>query len=130
MQIITAEQTARVAALNDAARARTSKNSRIVFTQGVRAHIAAIKPMRAISPDIMPLLMQLALLRQLRNATVDPDNDPYLEHDFGVIEFHGEKLFWKVDAYANDGQFSYASEAPWDENQTYRIVTLMLASEY
>ena len=30
------------------------------------------------------------------------DNDPYGEHDFGALDFHGQKLFWKFDYYAPD----------------------------
>lgn len=45
------------------------------------------------------------------------DNDPHKEHDFGVIEHSGRKLFWKIDDYA--GQ------------EGYRLVlTVMLAEEY
>jgi hypothetical protein len=31
-----------------------------------------------------------------------PYNDPYGEHDFGRIDFHDERYFWKIDYYAND----------------------------
>lgn len=27
------------------------------------------------------------------------DNDPYGEHDFGSLEWHGEKVFWNIDYY-------------------------------
>jgi len=44
------------------------------------------------------------------------DNDPYGEHDFGSIEYKGEKIFWKIDYY--------------DVKKTRRVITVMLASEY
>lgn len=74
----------------------------------------------------------------------DGDNDPYGEHDFGAIYrlANGgwtqvrptdekeivETVFWKVDCY--DSNLTYGSEAPWDERETKRVLTIMLASEY
>ncbi|WP_199153350.1 DUF3768 domain-containing protein [Chromobacterium sp. ASV23] len=55
-------------------------------------------------------------------------NDPYLEHDFGQVEIDGDTVFWKIDYYALDSEFG--SEAPWDAQQTRRVLTLMLAEEY
>lgn len=74
----------------------------------------------------------------------DGDNDPYGEHDFGAIyrltnrswtqvrpndgKDIAETVFWKVDCY--DNSLTYGSEAPWDERETKRVLTIMLASEY
>lgn len=74
----------------------------------------------------------------------DGDNDPYGEHDFGAVyrlssgEWSQERptddaaiaetVFWKVDYY--DNTLTYGSEAPWDAQQTTRVLTIMLASEY
>ncbi|CAM5389312.1 MULTISPECIES: DUF3768 domain-containing protein [Sphingomonadales] len=74
----------------------------------------------------------------------DGDNDPYGEHDFGAVyrlasgEWSQERpsdgtaisetVFWKVDYY--DNTLTYGSEAPWDAQQTTRVLTVMLASEY
>ena len=60
----------------------------------------------------------------------DPDNDPHGERDFGAVEFQGRKIFWKVDVYANDGTFAWGSETPWDAQQSFRVVTIMLASDW
>lgn len=56
------------------------------------------------------------------------DNDPYGEHDFGNIEFKGEKYFWKIDCYALD--LEHGSEDPIDPKVTTRVLTLMHSSEY
>jgi hypothetical protein len=41
---------------------------------------------------------------------------------------HGCKLFWKIDYY--DTSLQYGSENPADPDQTTRVLTIMLASEY
>ena len=72
------------------------------------------------------------------------DNDPHGEHDFGAVyrlatgtwtqerpsddKAIAETVFWKVDYY--DNTLTYGSEAPWDEQQTKRVRTILLASEY
>ncbi|WP_066721888.1 DUF3768 domain-containing protein [Sphingomonas pituitosa] len=74
----------------------------------------------------------------------DGANDPYGEHDFGAVyrlaigkwtqERPSEEkaitqtVFWKVDYY--DNTLTYGSEVPWDERQTKRVLTVMLANEY
>jgi len=57
-----------------------------------------------------------------------PDNDPYGEHDFGMIRHGGLKVFWKIDCY--DLNLHYGSEDPSDPTQTSRVMTILLAEEY
>ena len=77
------------------------------------------------------LMMGQRALRRLINETpIDPGNDPHGERDFGVVEHQGHKIFWKVDVYANDGTFAWGSEVPWDAQQSFRVVTVMLASDW
>jgi len=54
------------------------------------------------------------------------DNDPYGEHDFGSLLWHGEKIFWKIDYY--DTQLKGWCD-PLDP-ECRRVMTVMLASEY
>ncbi len=56
------------------------------------------------------------------------DNDPYGEHDFGVLELEGERYFWKIDYY--DRSLRFGAEDPTDTSETMRVLTLMHASEY
>jgi hypothetical protein len=58
----------------------------------------------------------------------DADNDPHHEHDFGAIELHGQKWFWKFDYYAPDMRMG--SDDPADTDKTHRVLTVMHASEY
>ena len=54
------------------------------------------------------------------------DNDPYREHDFGSLEYEGEKIFWKIDYY--DQKVEHWTD-PLDP-KCRRILTLMLAEDY
>lgn len=56
----------------------------------------------------------------------NPDNDPYGEHDFGRLDWHGDKVFWKIDYY-NRGYS--AGEDPLSPD-CKRVLTVMLANEY
>jgi Protein of unknown function (DUF3768) len=58
----------------------------------------------------------------------DEDNG---ERDFGAISVPDlpEKIFWKIDYYA-DRSCTTGSEDPADPARTFRVLTIMLASEY
>jgi hypothetical protein len=75
-----------IAALNDAFRQQFND---WYTTPGVRA-----------LPDLPGLLKAVQEFN-----TFTPDNDPYGEHDFGVIPWHEEKTFWKIDYY--DQELTY-----------------------
>ena len=55
-------------------------------------------------------------------------NDPYGEHDFGVVEAEGHTIFFKIDCY--DRELNYGSPDPADPAVTERVLTIMLAEEY
>jgi Protein of unknown function (DUF3768) len=107
------ERTARIRELNDAFRS-TFAGGKVVMTAGV---------------DAVPDMVKAAALKKA--ATFDEfneDNDPHGEHDFGSFELCGRKFFWKIDYY--DPAMEYGSEDPSDPEQTTRVMTVMLASEY
>lgn len=56
------------------------------------------------------------------------DNDPHNEHDFGVVEIEGIKVFFKIDYYDLDLRFG--SPDPSNPGITKRVLTVMLAEEY
>ena len=59
-----------------------------------------------------------------------PRNDPYGEHDFGAISTPGdESVFWKIDYYADD-RVEYGADDPGDPSRSFRVLTIMLATEY
>ena len=89
---------------------------------------------RFVTAGVVYLLKQLDILTEVliqRVAQFDDfnnDNDPRGEHDFGAFEFHGEQVFWKVDAY--DNNYNLGSGDPTDLSKTRRVLTIMLADEW
>ena len=66
----------------------------------------------------------LQAIREYDNFT--EDNDPYGEHDFGSLVWHGDKVFWKIDYY---DQALTNWEDPLSQ-RCRRVLTVMLAEEY
>jgi len=105
--------TAIIAALNDRARQRLD-HCRWILTQGV------------LSCD--PITVAELLIAVEGFDAFTPDNDPYAEHDFGVIKLSDDTFFWKFDYYDLDLQMH--SPDPSDPTITARVLTVMLAEEY
>jgi hypothetical protein len=126
----TPEQIDTIRRLNDAARERPGSGSIANVTSGFHA-----------LPDADRFA---ALAAIIAFSKFDGDNDPYGEHDFGTVyrlasgawtqdrpddaDTITETVFWKVDYY--DTSLTFGSEAPWNPEQTKRVMTIMLASEY
>jgi hypothetical protein len=72
-------------------------------------------------PDLDGLIKQV---RYFSNFT--KDNDPYHEHDFGVINWNGKVVDWKIDYF--DTSLTYWCN-PMSED-CRRVLTVCLASEY
>ena len=108
----------KIAEINDRFRiavlTQSQNNGKCVLTHGVSS----------LAPDTLRLVIQK--IKVFDNFT--PDNDPYCEHDFGAVEVAGiGKVFWKIDYY-EDETLQLGAENP--EKKAYRLLTLMLASEY
>lgn len=103
--------TAKIAALNDAAR-KTFADCRVYMTSGVQA----LQQTQAIAARV-----------QAYNDFSTRD-DPYGERDFGCFTFGGETIFWKIDYFDLDLQMH--SPDPSDPTVTARVLTIMLAHEY
>lgn len=105
--------TVRIRALNDYLR-RNLSGGVAVMTPAVAA-LGADFVQRAISA--------MAAFDDFHNG-----NDPYKEHDLGIIEVDGRKLIFKISYY--DKSLILHSPDPSDPNVTERVITLMLAEEY
>lgn len=55
-------------------------------------------------------------------------NDPHEEHDFGVFEAEGARIFFKLDYF--DLEMRCHSPDQSDPSVTRRVMTIMLAEEY
>jgi Protein of unknown function (DUF3768) len=64
----------------------------------------------------------------MTKVTFDSGNDPYGEHDFGVVEVKGRRIFFKIDYY--DLDLCFVSPDPANQKITRRVMTIMLAEEY
>ena len=109
-----AEQTAKIAELNDLARTAMGVTARVLQTPGISS---------------LDLITQSRIRERVeRFDQFTPDNDPHGERDFGAFEVDGYRVFWKIDYY--DREMQYGSEEPWDVSKTRRLLTIMLAEEY
>lgn len=55
-------------------------------------------------------------------------NDPHGEHDFGMFDFDGRSVMFKIDYFNKD--LNFHSPDPAEPAVTERVITLMLAEEY
>ena len=90
---------------------------RLVLTSGVRD-----------LPDAQLKSVAVAIINQ-KSKDFDEGNDPYQERDFNAVDLPAvPKVFWKIDYYSSH-ECQYGAENPTDP-KTYRVLTVMLASEY
>ncbi len=54
-------------------------------------------------------------------------NDPYEEHDFGMIEVNGQKYFFKIEYY--DLNYEWGVD-PHETSEYALLMTIMRADEY
>jgi hypothetical protein len=108
-----ADRAGRIADLNDDLR-RGNASGRVAVTAGVLA----------LGRHALPTIMQLVH----EFDDFGSDNDPYGEHDFGALEWRGQRIFWKIDYY--DKAMTAGSPDPGDPAVTTRVLTIMLASDY
>lgn len=103
------EASTKIALLNDAARENAVN---YMTTRGVLS--------------LNPALVSEIYIAVQEFKDFTQDNDPYSEHDFGLVEVAGNKVFWKIDYY--DQSLGYWCD-PLDP-RCRRVVTIMLAEEY
>jgi hypothetical protein len=116
------KEAALIAGQNDAFRrsilgtnpAADALQGQFVMTRGVAA----------LGPDA-----QLALTRSVASFDAfNADSDPHGWHEMGVIDLDGTTVWFKIDLY--DVDYQYGSSEPSDPEQTRRVLTLLLPSEY
>ena len=107
------DRTARIRALNDQFR-HTLCGGTVVVTRGLRSHGQGF---------VDDVIAAVAKFNEFSDG-----NDPYGEHDFGLVVVDGVGAFWKIDYY--DEGLSSAASDPADSDSCCRVLTVMLAEEY
>jgi len=111
---MTYTETRKIAEINDSLR-QTFAGGKVLLTRGIM--------------DTLDEAGRGELIRRIKEYnSFDKSNDPYQEHDFGVVIMGNETYFWKIDYY--DRSLQYGSSDPSDPAQTARVLTIMLAEEY
>ena len=103
----------RIQKLNDMLR-RQHIGGRVLITSGVQS-LGQV--------EMNKLLRQVAQYDQFSSH-----NDPWGKHDCAVLEFEGQKYFWKIDYY--DKSMNFNSPDPSDPLATERVLTVMRSDEY
>ena len=109
-----------IASQNDAFRKAILSNPEV---NDPRGRVSVTQGVHALPPDV-----KMSVLAQVWAYSVfDPEDDPYGEHDFGVIQMQGApRIYWKIDYY-EDASMEYGAE---DKATAYRSLLIMLADEY
>ena len=116
------QEAARIAAQNDAF--RHSILGTIPVAEAPQGQFVMTRGVAALGPDA-----QLELTRRVAAFDVfTADGDPQGWHEMGVIDLDGTTVWFKVDLY--DVDYTYGSPEPSDPEQTRRVLTLLLPSEY
>jgi Protein of unknown function (DUF3768) len=107
------QRAARIRDLNDRLRT-TGRGGMVVLTNGIGAlGLAAVNRIFAAVATF---------------TDFSPDNDPWGEHDCGLVSVAGKEVIWKIDYL--DRSRRYHSPDPADPKLTVRVLTVMLAEEY
>ncbi|MEB3219683.1 MAG: DUF3768 domain-containing protein [Nostocales cyanobacterium 94392] len=110
--------TAQIRALNDKFRQTFDiKLGKVIITQGVGS----------LNTNQLQQLIQA--VKQFNDF--NENNDPWKEHDMGKIELFNENFFFKIDYFdRNNYSQGIGSEEPANVDKTFRVMTIMLVSEY
>lgn len=106
-------KTSQIQTLNDVLRT-TFTTGAVMFTHGIQ--------------NLDEQVIEAILKKVQQFDDFSKDNDPYGEHDFGIVQAAGETAYWKIDYYDKD--MNGGSEDPSDSEVTSRVLTIMLRSEY
>ena len=116
------KEAALIAAQNDAF--RRSILSTTPVADAPKGQFVMTPGVAALEPDA-----KLALTRRVASFDAfNGDSDPQGWHEMGVIDFDGTTVWFKIDLY--DVDYQYGSSEPSDPEQTRRVLTLLLPSEY
>ncbi|MDE4176320.1 DUF3768 domain-containing protein [Pseudophaeobacter sp. 1A16562] len=115
-------EAALIAAQNDAFRRSILVTTSVA--EAPQGQFVMTRGVAALPPDA-----QLELTRRVAAFDAfNADSDPQGWHEMGVIDFEDTAVWFKIDLY--DVDYTYGSPEPSDLEQTRRVLTLLLPSEY
>jgi len=118
-------QAERIARLNDRLRAMIGTTPPCPVSPRV-GMVLFTKGLMRLPPDKVALIWS----RVHDYQSFSQETDPYGERDFGVVDIgDATRAFWKIDYYSDD-TCSRASEDPSDIARSFRVLTVMLATEH
>lgn len=118
------EKAKQIAELND--RFRTEFYLPAFGPRPLPGRIVCTKGVAGLPPET-----QIRIWAKVANfKNFSEDNDPHGEHDFGAFDIDGAgTIFWKIDYYDNQS-CTTGSEDPADPARSFRVLTIMMASEW
>ncbi|WP_299821274.1 DUF3768 domain-containing protein [uncultured Jannaschia sp.] len=117
---------AKVAAQNDAFR----RNACLAIPYGPNDPVLRGRAVVTQAVDAKGMPFVQASLAAIGRVTDFPaDNDPDGLHDFGAVEVAGTTVWFKLDLY-DGSDLNYGSEAPDDPVRTFRVLTILLPSDW
>jgi hypothetical protein len=117
------ERAAKIAALNDKFRAEIGADKRTV--PGMYLTTRGVAMFGMLNDTALDVIAEA-----VKTFTDFEDgDDPYQERDFFAFDYCGQKLFAKIDYYA-DSTGTWGADHPEDPTKSYRVLTVMRASEY
>ena len=114
--------TAEIARQNDLFRRSILTTGRCPSLAG-QACVTASLAHRANLPQIMEAIATAG------DEAFTPDIDPEGGHDFGRVEIDGERIWFKIDYYG-DANCAWGSDDPSNPAQTFRLLTVLLPSDW
>ncbi len=116
----------KVAAQNDAFR----RNACLAIPYGVGDPVLKGRMVITQSVDANGMAFVMFCLDAIGRLDHFPaDNDPDGFHDFGSVEVFGTAVWFKIDVYDND-RLSFGSDMPDDPAHSYRVLTVLLPSDW
>ncbi|WP_299845196.1 DUF3768 domain-containing protein [uncultured Jannaschia sp.] len=117
---------AKVAEQNDAFRRNACLA--IPYAPGNPILMGQLVATQAIHAKGMPFV-QASLAAIGRVTDFPADNDPDGFHDFAAVEVAGTTVWFKIDLF-DSPEMEFGSEVPDDPARTYRVLTILLPSDW
>lgn len=111
----TKTELARTRTLNDVFR-QTFIGGQVLLAHGITAKYS--------SGEIQEILAEVKTFDSFTK-----DMDPYGEHDFAILKYRGQSIYFKIDYY-DKSTLNWHSPDKSDPSVTKRVLTVMLPSDY